>query len=48
MASALRKIVRFLRSRRGQQLIAQAKRRARDPRTRRKIDQVVRGLKRRH
>jgi hypothetical protein len=48
MASALHKIIRFLRSPRGQRLIREAKYRARDPRTRHKIDRVVRKMRRRH
>jgi hypothetical protein len=48
VASPLNKIIKFIRSPRGQRLLHQARRRARDPRTRHQINQVVRRLKRRY
>ncbi|MDP9397215.1 MAG: hypothetical protein M3P96_05045 [Actinomycetota bacterium] len=46
MAGLLRKLTEFARSPKGQQLIAEAQRRAKDPETRRKLQELRQGRRR--
>ena len=47
MASLLRKLMTFARSPQGQRLLSEAQRRAKDPETRRKLQEMRQGRRRR-
>ena len=48
MASLVRKLISFARSPQGQRLISEAQRRAKDPETRRKLQELRQGRRRRY